>query len=382
MRRWVSGYVTATAQGGLPERFLNLANETDVAIWDTRREGITLVFRCAAGEYRRLRPVARRCGMRMRVCRRAGLPFLVRPFRKRWGLTVGVVAVAVLLQVLSARIWMISVSGNERVTDEEILSVLRPLGIVTGGDFDEVDIPTVQLTAVQQLEEIRWLSVSVRGSHVYVQVKEREATAPIADTAPANIVSVCDGVVVSVRVTDGVAVVKEGDAVTADTLLISGVTDSTVGPILRRAQGEIVARVVVERSVTVPLVEERPAAEPTIHRRRTAVLFGWEIPLLWAAPDGEYTVEESVRCLRANGKDLPIGVRTTAYVMSESETVTRTEEEAREEAYRRLTQQIENVEPTLTVENEEVVYTVSGDAVTAVGRYTGTCSIGVVQPIG
>ncbi len=382
MREWLQGYVTATAQGGMPERFLNLANEADIELWNTRKEGIALTFCCAADEYRRLRPIARRCGARMRVCRRVGLPFLVRPFRKRWGLTVGVLAAMILLQVLSSRIWIISVSGNERVSTEEILSVLRPLGIVTGGNFDAVDIPTVQLTAVQQLEEIRWLSVSARGSHIFVQVKEREPTVPIADTAPANVVSTCDGVVVSIRVTDGAAAVKVGDAVTADTLLISGVTDSTVGPILRHAQGEVIARTTVTHSVTVPLTEERPAAEPTEYVRRTVLFFGWEIPLFWSVPDGEYTVEEVTKPLVANGKDLPVGVRTVTYTMRESETVTRTEEEAKEEAYRRLAEQIEKAEPTMTVEDKRVEYTVGADAVTVVGTYTGRCSIGVTQPIG
>lgn len=383
MREWLQGYVMATAQGGMPERFLNLADEAGIVLWNTRRDGIALVFCCPAADYRRLRPVARRCGARMTLCKRKGLPFLCRPFQKRWGLVVGAVVTAILLQLLSSRIWMISVDGNRRVSSEEILSVLQPLGVTIGGDFDAVDIPTVKLTALQQLDGIRWLSVSKHGCHVRVQVAEREPTVPLTDNAPANIVSICDGVVVSIRVTDGTATVKVGDAVTVDTLLISGVTDSTVGPILRRAQGEIIARTTVTHTATVPLTEDRPVAAPTTYQAHTLLFFGQEIPWFGIKPkEGEYTAEQRTQYLSANGKDLPIGVRTVTYTMRETETITRTESEAKDEALRRLSEQLSSTERTMTVEDKTISYTTNENAVTATVTYTGIQSIGVAQPIG
>ncbi len=383
MEKWIRGSVTATAQGGMPERFLNLANEAGIPLWHTRRDGIALTFCCIAADYRRLRPIARRCGARMTLCKRRGLPFLCRPFQKRWGLIVGAIATVVMLQLLSSRIWMISVSGNQQVSSEAILSVLQPLGITVGGNFDTVDIPTVKLTALQQLDGIRWLSVSEHGCHVRVQVTEREPTVPLADKTPANIVSTCDGVVVDIRVTDGTAMVKIGDAVTVDTLLVSGVTDSAVGPILRRAQGEVIARTTVTHAVTVPLTEERSVATPTVYRKHTLLVFGWEIPWFGSKPkEGEYTAEEHTQYLSANGKNLPLGIHTTTYSMRETETVTRTETQAKEEALRRLSGQTLSTEQTMTVEEKTVTYTAEQNAVTATVTYTGTQSIGRTQPIG
>lgn len=383
MREWLQGYVTATAQIGMPERFLNLADEAGIVLWNTRRDGIVLTFCCLAADYRRLRPIARRCGARMTLYKRKGLPFLCRPFQRRWGLVVGAVATAVLLQLLSSRIWILSVDGNRRVSSEKILSVLQPLGITIGGDFDTVNIPAVKLTALQQLDGIRWLSVSEHGCHVRVQVAEREPTVPLADNTPANIVSTCDGVVVSIRVTDGTATVKVGDAVTVDTLLISGVTDSAVGPILRRAQGEVVARTTVTHTATVPLTEERHVATPTTYRKRTFLFFGQEIPWVGSTPKGgEYTTAEHTQYLSANGKELPIGIRTVTYSMCVTETVSRTETEAKEEALRRLSEQLSSTEQTMTVEEKAIVYTTDEKAVTATVTYTGTRSIGTARPIG
>ncbi len=383
MREWVKGFVKVTVLGGMPEQFLNMASEMNIELWDTQRQDITLTFCCIADDYRHLRPLARRCGARMRAGKRIGFPFLIRPIRKRWGLAVGVLMAIVMVSILSSRIWMISVSGNQRVADDEILSVLRPLGVVTGGNFDTVDIPTVKLVALQQLSDIRWLSVSQHGSHVFVQVKEREPTAPLADTAPANIVSTCDGVVVDVHVVDGTAAVKVGDAVTTDTLLISGVTESAVGPILRRAQGEILARTTVVLSATVPLKEQRLVSNPTTYQKHTILFFGWEIPWSGTVPSAEgHTLDERVQYLSAKGKTLPIGILTSTYRVRETETVVRTEQQAKEEAYRQLVQLTAATEQTMVVEKRQVTYKVENGMVTAVGTYTGTRSIGVLRPIG
>lgn len=54
---------------------------------------------------------------------------------------------------------------------------------------------------------------------------------------PSNIKAARDGRVLKIEVTGGQAMVQAGDAVTRDTLLISGVVESKTGPLLRRSSG-------------------------------------------------------------------------------------------------------------------------------------------------
>lgn len=380
MLRWIRGVVTLEAEGGYPEELLNRAAEQGVELWDTRRRGVSLIARCRAGDYRRLRRPARRSGMRMRVRSRHGLPFLLRPLHARWGLAVGAVAAFIALQLLSGRVWVITVNGNATLPDEQILRVLEPLGVYVGAAFDEVDVPGTQLAALQQLPQVGWLSINASGSVVEVLVSEREPSLPIEDTAPANVVAACDGVIVEMEVTGGQAAVQVGDAVTKGTLLISGVTDSQVGPLLKRASGSVTARVTVTLTARVPLEEPVKQAGERICRP-TLTLFGLRIPLYTSGSiDKEYTESNYERLLRAGDKTLPLGWTVTEWTVWEDGTVRRTAAEALAEAHRRLAEQ-EAALTDVTVEEKRIDERQDGTAAVVTGTYTVLREIGVVQEI-
>lgn len=87
--RWFRGYVGFTAKGRFPERLLNLAAVRGVNIADPRpvEGGVSGIM--SVSDYRRVRPLARKARVRMRVTKRRGLPFAVRKYRGRLGLFVG-----------------------------------------------------------------------------------------------------------------------------------------------------------------------------------------------------------------------------------------------------------------------------------------------------
>lgn len=100
----------------------------------------------------------------------------------------GVLIYALLLQFLSGRIWIVNIEGNDQVPEASIREVLEPLGVREGGDFRKLDVPSLQLTALQSLPDLTWLAVNLEGSTVHVKVRERGSHAPMEDGAfPSNI---------------------------------------------------------------------------------------------------------------------------------------------------------------------------------------------------
>ena len=378
---FLAGHVRFEAQGGSPERLLSLAAERGIPLWNTSRQGVSLFAHCPAVCYRELRPLVHRCGMRMRIQRRYGLPFLLRPLRCRWGLAVGAVIAVVLLQVLSSRVWSITVIGNQRVETAAILQALESLGVRQGATFSHVDIPEVQLTALQKLPELSWLAVSQEGSTVTVAVREKQESQPVEETAPANVVAACDGVIVNIEVTGGQAAVQVGDAVTTGTLLISGVTDSNVGPLLRRASGSVTARTTLTIKAEALLQDtvEHVGQEIT---RPTLVLFGWHIPLYTASKlEGEYTERISEYPLRAYGKPLPVGLRVARYYYPKQQTVTRTIQQAEALALTRLAELEREALAGAAVESRHVRQEEQDDRVVVTGDYVLVREIGKTEII-
>lgn len=377
-----TGTVLIECEGGFPERFLNEAAKRGVVLWDVSCRGISLFCRSKAADYRALRPAARAASVRMRVRRRYGLPFRLRPFRLRWGLLAGVVLFVLLLQLLSSRVWIVRIVGNERVTDEAIREVLGPLGVYEGASPDAVDLPQLQLTALECLPEIVWLTVNFEGSTATVQVRERKEAQPIAPDEPSNIVATRDGVIVCIDAVSGQAMVKEGDAVTKGTLLISGVMDSKVGPLLKHAEGMVTARTTRTLTITVPFEEQVPSPTPRTIARPCLYFLGMRIPLFASVEvEGEYTQKTDRYPLTARGKALPVGIEVARLVFEETVVCTRTENETLEEARSRLLEAVGDLQETMTIEAETVTERKTDEGWVITGTYTCLEEIGQTRPL-
>lgn len=175
--RWLLGWVEFEAEGGFPERLLNLAARGGIPLWDTGRRGVVLTARCFARKYKKLRPIARKAGVRLHVVRRHGVPFFRTCYRARAGLVAGLATYVVLLQILSQQIWVMQVSGNRKVSEADILSVMEELGVHKGGRMKDLDIQALQIEALQKLPDLVWLTVNPEGAIAHIEVAERQPAA-------------------------------------------------------------------------------------------------------------------------------------------------------------------------------------------------------------
>ena len=179
--RWILGWVRVEAEGGYPERLLNALAAAHVAVWNLRRSGESIRFSCPAGEYRAIRPMARRACVRMRVCHKHGRPFWRHRYRHRRGLLVGLALYIVVLALLSPRIWVIEVTGNTVTPTESILAVARERGVYIGGRMDEVDVKGLQIGGTKDLPTVSFITVNPSHNVARIVVTEREESPPPLD---------------------------------------------------------------------------------------------------------------------------------------------------------------------------------------------------------
>lgn len=74
--RMIRGYVDFSVSGKYPERFLNSAFKSGVKIWSQKSSGGKVTGKMYVGDYKRCRTKARKTGVRLKVLKRHGLPFL------------------------------------------------------------------------------------------------------------------------------------------------------------------------------------------------------------------------------------------------------------------------------------------------------------------
>ncbi|MCD7943943.1 MAG: sporulation protein YqfD [Clostridia bacterium] len=274
--------------------------------------------------------------------RRFGVPALFSRYKLRFGIFAGAILTAFSLFLAGKFVWRIEIVGNESVSDEDIIAQLDAVDFRLGTYINGVDFDEMHNVLLMNSENLSWISVNMRGSVAYVEVREYSAGNGNAgsertDGACANIISSLSGTVTQVSVREGRSAVKIGDEVTKGQLLITGVMEYTNAPTRYvYAEGEVFVRTERSFTVTVPLETEILVETDDVIREYGIKFFSKEIffGIGGSIDTSFYDTIIMYRDVDLFGTvKLPVSVITVTHTKSESNAVTLTEAEAAAAAY-------------------------------------------------
>lgn len=336
--RWVLGWANfqiRPRRKGACERFLNLCARQGVALWRIGRSEEFFTAAIAVGRYEELRPIAKKAGVRLKVGKRHGLPFLWKRVTARKGLVAGMIIFMLTLQVFSLYVWSVQVTGNTSIPSEKILAEAKNLGLSPGALKSRLEYQELQRRLMIAFPEISWLSVNTQGCNIEIALEE-QIQHPEAETKEkvSNLKASASGQVRKLEVTGGVLQVKVGDAVIKGQLLVSGIAEDAVGGTrMMRSTGKVIAETEKNLVVEIPMKQTqlRPTGKQVV--RRSVRIFGLELPLsLTGRPQGEYQKESQRVTLKGKTGDLPISVYTETWSEQTHEEIVLTEAQAEEQA--------------------------------------------------
>jgi similar to stage IV sporulation protein len=284
-------------------------------LWDVKRVKDKLYAKTMLRDYKNIREAVRRSGVKTRIIKKTGLPFFTFKQRKRVGLVIGVAAAIITVSYLSTMIWTVSVSGNENISDEQILNVFSSLGVKPGAKRRDINAKEISDEALKIFDgDLSFAVVNLNGSNASVEVRESVPAPKIEDNeTPCNIVASEDGVVTKVQLYSGQEEIKAGSAVLKGNLLISGVkTNQDKTESLVHAAGNVYAE--VEKNISSDFENSEFCAPSREKIRYALYFFNVKIPL-GGVPD--YGEKYAVSFLASTDKTvLPMGiirVRATEY---------------------------------------------------------------------
>ena len=222
--RYITGWALLRVAGAEPERVLQALAERNVVFWQaTPPEELELTVRVPDRWAERAVRLAESLGCEGEILARRGLPALFRQLRRRTMLWVWAAAVAAVLFVGSAYIWQIGIEGNETIPDRVILSALRQCGVDIGAFWPAMSQDQVRNSVILQVPGIRWMTVTIRGGHARVIVREsRIPPWPVQEREYVNIVAKRAGLVEAVSAQRGTALTERGNMVLPGETLIGG----------------------------------------------------------------------------------------------------------------------------------------------------------------
>ncbi len=316
--RCLSGYVEFCAEGGFPERFLNLCKIRGISLWRIENDGVKVKACTSSTEFDDIYIPAENSGMQIKILQKKGLPFLLKRHKWRFGAALGAVIAVGLVWFMSGFIWEVEIVEENGVKIENFTESLADLGVKPGARKSKIDILEVQEQLLNRYPELSWVSLNIFGDKAQIEyTPAKSAPSVIDENTPTNVIATKSGRITLIEGYSGTNMVKEGAYVAKDSLLISGVRKNADGSEeFVHARGKVFAQTENDEKYSVKRSFETSITGED-YERYVLELFSLKIPLGFK-PQGEIYSETGMP-LEGNSTVLPVGItRDDSVVLSEA----------------------------------------------------------------
>lgn len=339
--RWLFGYVSFKVTGSFPERFINLIAKNGFCLWNVKNKNNILESCMTVSQYKQIRPLARKSRVSLKIKKKCGFPFIINKYKHRTGILVGLLAFFSIIHFLSMYIWCIDVKGISNIPEGEVIKAVSDFGLTKGHLKKDINIDMVEQKTMMRLQDVAWISINITGNYAEVSIRERVIPPDIVPkNKPCNIKAKIDGQIDRMEVYKGTAMVKNGDAVLKDRVLVSGIVeDAFGGTTVQHADAKIFAYTTHRFYEKINLNQTRHEKTGKILKRRKAELFGLSIPLnLMAIPNDMYELSVNRHNLCVNNVYLPLVFYTENWSEFLNEDIEISKDEARLQAEKKLSE--------------------------------------------
>ena len=259
-----------------PEALLNLCARDGLQLLRTERlDGFTLHVTLRERELPRMEDLARRCQCEVKILARTGGTRVQKLLKRRSVIALLVLSAALMLMASSLFVWEIDVIGAEEVSRGKILRTLAECGLEQGCFWPGLSTDSLRGMLLTRMPELAWASVNISGSRATVLLLERtEAPEIDRESDAADLIASHSGVISSLSVLRGRALVAPGSAVLPGETLVSGTVENLNGTLRTLgAKGKVTADTWYERTALCPLPAEQKGRGKTV-RNRFAIRLG------------------------------------------------------------------------------------------------------------
>lgn len=252
------GITEIEVRGENPARLLNAMSGSNIEFWESKPiDDFCIRFKIHSADYPAVKSLRGMSGLEIKVSSSRGGKRLAKHLKRRIALFSCLAVLVAALAVSSLFIWNIEVSGNEKVSDAEIIRILNECGISYGTFWPAVSSDGVRSQMLLRLDDISWIAVNLHNSKAEITVHERVSKPEIYDKDKfCDIAAEKSGIITEMFVFEGEPRVAVGDTVTEGDILVSGLMQSETGDDrLVHAKAEIKARTWYSLSAVTPLTE-------------------------------------------------------------------------------------------------------------------------------
>ncbi|MFW6268784.1 MAG: sporulation protein YqfD [Bacillota bacterium] len=215
---YIKGYLIVDLKGNALERLLSQIIESGINLWSIKRisknhyqAGID------AADFKKLRTIFRKRMCTVKINRKVGLPFWENKLKKRFSLVLAIILFFLIFYTASSFLWFINIEGLNNIADERIYEILTQNNIKPGVLKQRLDVENIEKILLREEPRISWIDVTWQGTRLNIEVVEKK----LVEKDEANkIIANKSGIITELIVLKGHPVVKEGETVNKNQILI------------------------------------------------------------------------------------------------------------------------------------------------------------------
>lgn len=213
--------VIIEATGAGVKRYINICHHHKIPLNNLKCQNNKYYFEINADAYINTKEYIKTTGIKTKIIKKQGMWFWLHKNHNRYGILFGVMLFIGGLFFLSRFVWKIEINGNLYYSDEVILEYLAENNVKTGSAAI-LNEEILETGIRERFEKIIWVSVSLDGTKLTIDLKENNTNPIMAENEEIrDIVAAKDGIVESILVRTGTAIVKPGDEVKKGDVLVT-----------------------------------------------------------------------------------------------------------------------------------------------------------------
>lgn len=212
---YILGYVNISIEGYFIERFINICISKNILLWNLKRKKSSFLYtNIGMKDFKKIKQIAKKTKCRVKIERKRGLPFILNRYKKRKIFAIFLFIIIIGILSVSNFVWNIEVTGNDKISTQEVLNNLNDSGLKIGMLKQKINTKEIINKIRLERDDISWMGIHTKGTNIIVEIVEADKKPEIIDENEyCNIVSNVDGIITKIDTQNGTALVKQGDIV-------------------------------------------------------------------------------------------------------------------------------------------------------------------------
>lgn len=216
-------YTVFTIEGLNRERFFNTLQKKGITAYNLKTLGAKKTeFAIDSEDLKKFFAITEDLCYNIKQVRKRGVLAPFAALFSRFGVLVGALLFTAAAVAADFAVFSVDYSGSGAIYEEYAGEVLASCGVVPFSFTNAKKLETASKTLLKDSETFSFVSVEKRGTHVKVHLVLSPEASGVVDTNRKELLSPADGIVESVTVLRGTALVSAGDAVKKGDALIGG----------------------------------------------------------------------------------------------------------------------------------------------------------------